>query len=166
MCVLHCDDLLLGLCVSILKCAVIRICCCFARPACTNICFAMAADRSCTCIPPGGAHRPALLQAEAEYNRNHTSVSNMHTVVRMCVKAVDERWRKYDELFESVSRTVSAKFMGYMHRRGHQVWQGLCAVTLVVSSLCPTAFRNSVAGADGPRSSMQQSAGQLPVAPS
>jgi hypothetical protein len=63
----------------------------------------------------------SLLQAEAEYNRNDTAVYNMRTVVGMCARAVDDRWRKYDTLFEHVLRTVSSKFMGYMYRRGHQV---------------------------------------------
>lgn len=63
----------------------------------------------------------SLSQAEAEYNRNDTAVYNMRTVVGMCARAVDDRWRKYDTLFEHVLRTVSSKFMGYMYRRGHQV---------------------------------------------
>jgi hypothetical protein len=61
------------------------------------------------------------LQAQHEYERNDTPVRNMSTVVKVCVKAVAERWQKYDELFADVSRTVSAKFQNYMHRRGHAV---------------------------------------------
>lgn len=53
--------------------------------------------------------------------RNDRAVSNMRTVVEMCTRAVRDRWQKYDELFASVSETVSKKFMGYMHRRGHHV---------------------------------------------
>lgn len=60
-------------------------------------------------------------QAQHEYERNDTPVRNMSTVVKVCVKAVAERWQKYDELFADVSRTVSAKFQNYMHRRGHAV---------------------------------------------
>jgi hypothetical protein len=60
-----------------------------------------------------------------EFKQNDRAVQNMLTVVTMCVKAVQERWQKFDDLFESVSDTVSRKFMGYMHRRGHQV----CSLT-------------------------------------
>lgn len=61
------------------------------------------------------------LQAEAEYKHNGKPVRNMHAVVNMSVSAVQSRWRKYEELFESVKTTVSYKFHSYMHRRGHQV---------------------------------------------
>lgn len=61
------------------------------------------------------------LQAEVEFKQNDRAVVNMLTVVNMCVKAVQERWQKYDDLFESVSGTVSLKFSSYMHRRGHMV---------------------------------------------
>jgi hypothetical protein len=56
-----------------------------------------------------------------EYNRNANSVHNMSNVVNMCDKAVSDRWEKYEKLFDSVSDTVSKKFSGYMHRRGHHV---------------------------------------------
>lgn len=70
------------------------------------------------------------LQAQHEYDRNNTAVRNMGTVVKMCVKAVAERWDKYDELFAHVSSTVSAKFTNYMHRRGHAVRDCVTALWL------------------------------------
>jgi len=66
--------------------------------------------------------RRNALQAEAEYKHNDKPVKNMHAVVNMSVSAVQSRWRKYEELFESVKTTVSCKFHSYMHRRGHQVY--------------------------------------------
>lgn len=63
-----------------------------------------------------------------ELKQNDRAVVNMLTVVNMCVKAVQERWQKYDDLFASVSDTVSLKFSSYMHRRGHMVRVPLWAV--------------------------------------
>jgi hypothetical protein len=62
-----------------------------------------------------------LFQADAEWRRHEPSVRNIRQVVRITDKAVRERWKKYDELFDHVSSTVSGKFMAYMHRRGHAV---------------------------------------------
>jgi DNA-binding helix-hairpin-helix protein with protein kinase domain len=62
-----------------------------------------------------------LRQADAEWRRHEPSVRNIRQVVRITDKAVRERWKKYDELFDHVSSTVSNKFMAYMHRRGHAV---------------------------------------------
>lgn len=75
------------------------------------------------------------LQAQHEYERNDTPVRNMATVVKVCVKAVAERWQKYDELFAHVSKTVSAKFQNYMYRRGHAVSTCSCCAHLHLALL-------------------------------
>jgi hypothetical protein len=75
-------------------------------------------------------------QAQHEYECNDAPVRNMSTVVKVCVKAVTERWQKYDELFADVSRTVSAKFQNYMHRRGHAVSTCLGLCTAACSYFC------------------------------
>lgn len=63
-------------------------------------------------------------QAELEFRRHEASHASNLQLVRVCRDAVEARWRKYNDLFDSVSTTVSHKFMAYMYRRGHQVGGG------------------------------------------
>lgn len=61
-----------------------------------------------------------------EYRQADAPVHNMREVVRLTTQAVDKRWRAYEQQFEDVQRTVSARFALYMHRRGHLVRRRGC----------------------------------------
>jgi hypothetical protein len=88
----------------------------------------------------------SLPQAETEYERNNLKIYNMGNVVRMCERAVEERWKGYDVIFESEVKTASSKFFANMYRRGHMVRShGRAPDDSLFKLLCCCAFDTSSA---------------------
>lgn len=64
------------------------------------------------------------MQAKAEFKKHYRTFEDCRKTLEATGAAVHKRWTKYYDLFDNVSKTVSNKFLAYMHRRGHSVSRG------------------------------------------
>lgn len=87
-----------------------------------------------------------LMEAETECRTRHDVLANVSSVAAGLRTCVDERLERYGELFDTVTRTVSQKFMSYMHRRGHQVCRTTTAALLHCNSTHFTLWPASLFG--------------------
>jgi hypothetical protein len=69
----------------------------------------------------------------------------MRTLVRLCERAVEDRWWKYDVMFDSEVLTISGRFGKIMKRRGHTVRPSCWVYSLDWVLLCCLAVELSTA---------------------